>query len=270
MSDKDNMKNIEQETASTESIENEESMNNIESEHTHNDNLNKEDKVIISVSNIHKTYTKGNTNLRVLKGINEVIRPGEIVSVTGESGSGKSTFLNLIGGLDIPSRGSIIINGVNIVGLDDTSLSHFRNTELGFIFQFHYLLPDFTAKENVMLPYLSFKYDKKEAENRSEKLLRDVGLTERIDHKPSELSGGEQQRVAIARALINNPKIMLADEPTGNLDEDNSEIIRNILWKLRDKYELTVLLVTHNLELAKKADRVLKLSHGNFIYEKTK
>ena len=158
-----------------------------------------------------------------------------------------------------------MINGTNIVSLDDYALSKFRNTQLGFIFQFHYLLPDFTAIENVMLPYLSFKYDKKKAEKKAHKLLNDVGLADRLHHKPSELSGGEQQRVAIARALVNNPQIVLADEPTGNLDEDNSEMVRNILWELRDKYKLTVLLVTHNKNLAKQCDRMLKLTHGKFL-----
>ncbi len=221
-------------------------------------------EVIVSVSNLHKIYSRGKNPLHVLKGVDMDIIKGEIVSVTGESGSGKSTFLNLVGGLDVPSRGSIIINGMNIVGLDDFSLSKFRNTQLGFIFQFHYLLPDFTALENVMLPYLSFKYNKKEAEQKAYKLLEDVGLSGRINHKPSELSGGEQQRVAIARSLVNNPQIVLADEPTGNLDEDNSEIVRKVLWELRDKYKLTILLATHNLDLANQSDRTLKLTHGKF------
>lgn len=227
-------------------------------EHNQND-------VIVSVSNLHKVYSLGKNPLHVLKSLDIDINRGEIVSVTGESGSGKSTFLNLIGGLDTPTRGAIIINGVNIVGLDDSALSKFRNTQLGFIFQFHYLLPDFTALENVMLPYLAFRYNKKEAEKRAKKLLVDVGLKERLHHKPSELSGGEQQRVAIARALVNNPEIVLADEPTGNLDEVNSDIVKGVLWELREKYNLTVLLVTHNLPLAKQADRTLVLSHGRFV-----
>lgn len=222
------------------------------------------DNVIISSSNIIKTYFKGKNSLTVLKGITIEIYSGEIVGIVGESGSGKSTFLNLIGGLDIPTEGSIIINGINIVGLDDSSISQFRNTELGFIFQFHYLLPDFTALENVMLPNLALKFDTKAAEKKAKKLLEDVGLKNRIDHKPAELSGGEQQRVAIARALINNPKIILADEPTGNLDEDNSETMRKTLWNLRDKYNLTVVLVTHNQQIATKTDRMLKLIHGKF------
>lgn len=225
---------------------------------------NKSNNIIVSTLNLHKAYSKGYNRLHVLKGIDIDIKKGEIVSVTGESGSGKSTFLNLIGGLDVPTKGSIIINNVNIVSLDDYSLSKFRNTQLGFIFQFHYLLPDFTALENVMLPYLSYKYDKKEAGKRANKLLEDVGLKDRLHHKPSELSGGEQQRVAIARSLVNNPQIVLADEPTGNLDEDNSDVVRKILWNLREKYNLTVLLVTHNLNLAKQADRTLKLTHGRF------
>ncbi len=219
----------------------------------------------VKISNLHKIYSRDKIDVHVLKGIDVDIYSGTIVSVTGESGSGKSTFLNLVGGLDVPSRGSILINDVNIVGLDDSSLSKFRNTKLGFIFQFHYLLPDFTAIENVMLPYLKMKYDKSEGERRAKKLLEDVGLSKRLHHKPSEMSGGEQQRVAIARSLVNEPQIILADEPTGNLDEDNSEMVKKILWELRDKYNLTVLLVTHNMNLASQADRVLKLSHGKFM-----
>jgi ABC-type lipoprotein export system ATPase subunit len=243
-------------------------MNNTEDQELKMDKIKEtekiNDEVILSVSNLHKVYSRDKIPLHVLKGIDVEIKRGSIVSVTGESGSGKSTFLNLVGGLDIPSRGAVVINGVNIVGLDDQSLSRFRNTQLGFIFQFHYLLPDFSALENVMLPYLKFKFNKKESEQRAKKLLTDVGLKERIHHKPSELSGGEQQRVAIARALVCDPEIVLADEPTGNLDEDNSDMVRNILWKLREKYNLTVLLVTHNLHLAKQADKVMKLSHGVF------
>jgi lipoprotein-releasing system ATP-binding protein len=244
-------------------------MNNIDSQDVNSNYStvvdNKRDEIIVAVSNLHKIYSRDKIPLHVLKGIDVEIKRGSIVSVTGESGSGKSTFLNLVGGLDIPTRGAIIVNGINIVGLDDLTLSKFRNTQLGFIFQFHYLLPDFSALENVMLPYLKFRYDKKEGEKRAKKLLSDVGLEERIHHKPSELSGGEQQRVAIARALVNNPEIVLADEPTGNLDEDNSEMVRRILWELRDKYNLTVILVTHNLPLASQADKVMKLSHGVFI-----
>lgn len=232
----------------------------IQSDIIHNNN-----NELMIVSNLHKVYSRGNNPLHILKGIDLEIKRGEILSVTGESGSGKSTFLNLVGGLDIPTRGSIIIDNINIVNLDDFNLSRFRNSKLGFIFQFHYLLPDFTALENVMLPYLSYRYKIKEAEKKAGELLDEVGLKERIHHKPSELSGGEQQRVAIARALINQPQIVLADEPTGNLDEDNSEIVRNVLWKLRDLYNLTVLLVTHNQQLAEQADRTLKLKHGVFI-----
>ncbi len=235
-----------------------------QAQETQNDKSSSKD-VTVKISNLHKVYSRDKLAVHVLKGIDVDIYRGTIVSVTGESGSGKSTFLNLVGGLDVPSRGSIVVNGVNIVGLDDNSLSRFRNTQLGFIFQFHYLLPDFTALENVMLPYLKMKYDKSEGEKRATKLLNDVGLGKRLHHKPSEMSGGEQQRVAIARALVNNPQIVLADEPTGNLDEDNSDMIKKILWELRDRYNLTVLLVTHDLNLATQADRMLKLKHGTFM-----
>ncbi len=217
---------------------------------------------IIKIENLEKTFTSGLSKLNVLKGINLEIKKGEIVAIVGESGSGKSTLLNMIGGLDHSSRGKITISGKEITSLNEDELTYIRNKKIGFVFQFHNLLLDFTALENVMLPFLAKKFNKLEAKKRAEKLLNDVGLEKRLDHKPGELSGGEQQRVAVARALINEPEIILADEPTGNLDLDNSETVRKLLWGLAKKYGLTLIVVTHNLEIAKMADRMLTLYYG--------
>ncbi len=219
-------------------------------------------KIIIEINDLHKSYSSGHVPLEVLKRLTLSIHHGEIVAIVGESGCGKSTLLNLLGGLDDPDSGKIVVNGHDIVQMSEDALSVFRNRFVGYVFQFHYLLPDFSAVENVMLPFLAHRFKKKEAREKAMFLLSRVGLEKRADHRPNQLSGGEQQRVAIARALINDPSIVFADEPTGNLDERNSKEIQELMWELRDQYELTILLVTHNLRMAKVADRTVKLAYG--------
>ncbi len=219
-------------------------------------------KQMIEINDLHKSYSSGHAPLEVLKGLDLKIHQGEIVAIVGESGCGKSTLLNLLGGLDDPTSGDILVNGHNIIQMSEDELSVFRNRFVGYVFQFHYLLPDFSAVENVMLPFLAHRFDKKKAKEKAIALLSRVGLEERADHRPSQLSGGEQQRVAIARALINEPSIVFADEPTGNLDERNSKEIQELMWELRDQYELTILLVTHNLRMAGVADRTVRLAYG--------
>ena len=224
--------------------------------------MNKALEPIIDIKNLCKTYYSANYPLDVLKGIDLTIYSEEIVAIVGESGCGKSTLLNLVGGLDKVTNGSIIVKGKNIELLNEDELAVFRNQFVGFVFQFHYLLPDFTALENVMLPYLTKRFNKKEAREIAINLLKEVNLENRLDHRPSQLSGGEQQRIAIARALINNPSIVFADEPTGNLDEKNSREVQKLLWDLRDNHNLTILLVTHNDDIANRADRKVKLAYG--------
>ncbi len=217
---------------------------------------------IIKIQNLYKSFPMGTDNLEVLKGIDLEIAESEILTIIGESGSGKSTLLNCLGGLDSITSGKIYVNDKDISSMHEDELAIFRNKQIGFIFQFHHLLPDFTALENVSIPYLSHTFNKKEAYEKAKKLLGEVGLSERYNHKPSQLSGGEQQRVAVARSLINDPKILLADEPTGNLDERNSQNVKDILGRLREKYQLTIILVTHNTEIAKVGDRVIRLKYG--------
>ncbi|MDH5680502.1 MAG: ABC transporter ATP-binding protein [Spirochaetota bacterium] len=217
---------------------------------------------IIDIKSLHKTYYTEGHGLEVLKGIDLSIHRGEIASIVGESGSGKSTLLNLIGGLDRPTSGSILMNEKNIDTMSEDELSLFRNRHVGFIFQFHHLLPDFTALENIMLPYLVNRFNKKDAREKAMSLLKQINLEARADHRPNQLSGGEQQRIAIARGLINDPDIIFADEPTGNLDEKTSNEIQSLLWDLREKHNLTILLVTHNLTIANQADRIVRLAYG--------
>lgn len=216
------------------------------------------DSFMIKVENIHKSYG----SLKVLKGIDLFIEHGEIISIVGASGAGKSTLLHIIGTIDIPEKGSIFINDTNISGLSDKRLSVFRNKEIGFVFQFHHLLPEFTALENICIPSFIAGKGKKEAENEAVKLLDIMGLSDRCSHKPSELSGGEQQRVAVARALINKPSVILADEPSGNLDSKSSIELHELFFQLRDMYKQTFIIVTHNKELADMADRKLEIKDG--------
>ena len=203
--------------------------------------------------------------LKVLKSLDLAVARGEVVSIVGASGAGKSTLLQIIGSLLPLDSGQVIIDGVDIFTLNETELAKFRNQKMGFVFQFHHLLPEFTAIENVMIPALIAKSKKRDAYNRAKQLLQEIGLGERLNHKPSELSGGEQQRVAIARALINNPAVLFADEPSGNLDSKTKEEIHRLFFTLRDKYAITVVIVTHDKDLAVMSDRVLEMKDGQFI-----
>ena len=203
--------------------------------------------------------------LKVLKGVDFEVGKSEVVSIMGASGAGKSTLLQILGTLSTPDSGSLIIDGVDVLKLDSKKLAEFRNLRLGFVFQFHHLLPEFTALENVMIPAFIAGTGKKEAEQRAKELLADMGLGERLTHKPSELSGGEQQRVAIARALINRPAVLFADEPSGNLDTKTKEEIHKLFFDLRDKYGQTVVIVTHDPDLAKMCDLSLFMVDGAFV-----
>lgn len=219
---------------------------------------------MIHAKNIHKNYDQ----LHVLKGVDLHIAKGEIVSIVGASGAGKTTLLQILGTLDKPTNQtdtSLTINGEQILGMNDKSMSRFRNLHLGFIFQFHQLLPEFTALENVCIPAFIANRPKAETETAAKELLEYLGLSHRIDHKPGELSGGEQQRVAVARALINKPAVIFADEPSGNLDTASAENLHQLFFKLRDEFGQTFVIVTHNEELANMADRKLVMVDGNII-----
>lgn len=216
---------------------------------------------MITGTNIHKNFNK----LEILKGVNLEISKGEIVSIVGSSGAGKTTLLTILGTLARPDSGSVIINNEDVSKLSDKKLAAFRNQNIGFVFQFHQLLPEFTALENVCIPALIANKNKKESEKRATELLELFNLSERIDHKPSELSGGEQQRVAVARALINNPSVIFADEPSGNLDSNNAQELHQLFFKLRDDFKQTFVIVTHNADLAKMADRTLTMKDGRII-----
>ncbi len=216
---------------------------------------------MLKAINIHKKYD----SLHVLKGVDISIERGEIVSIVGASGAGKSTLLHILGTLDRPDSGSIELNGQPIEKLGSKALAAFRNQHIGFVFQFHHLLPEFTALENVCIPGWIAKKSRTEVEQRAKELLSDLGLSERFNHKPGQLSGGEQQRVAVARALINNPAIIMADEPTGNLDSQNANELHQLFITLRDQFQQTFLIVTHNDELAKLSDRILMMKDGRMI-----
>ncbi len=211
---------------------------------------------------IGKHIKKQYGSLEVLKGVDLHIKPSEVVSIVGSSGAGKTTLLTILGTLDRPSSGEIIFNGTNITELNEKKLAAFRNQHIGFVFQFHHLLPEFTALENICIPAFINKTSKKEAETKAVELLDLLGLKERANHKPSELSGGEQQRVAVARALINNPKVIFADEPSGNLDSENAQNLHRLFFKLRDELKQTIVVVTHNETLADMADRKLIMKDG--------
>jgi lipoprotein-releasing system ATP-binding protein len=209
-----------------------------------------------------KGITKSYGDLQVLKGVNFTINKGEIVSVVGASGAGKTTLLQILGTLDRADGGDIVFENKSTSALTKKELAQFRNQNIGFVFQFHHLLPEFTAFENVCLPGYIGKRNKKEVETRAKELLIQLGLVDRIEHKPNELSGGEQQRVSVARALINDPALILADEPSGNLDSTTAKELHQLFFDLRDKFQQTFVIVTHNEDLAKMADRTLVMKDG--------
>lgn len=217
---------------------------------------------ILSTRDIHKTFTTGSETLHVLNGVDMSVKRGEVLAVVGPSGAGKSTLLHILGGLDRPTRGEVTLDDTSLFSHSDQELASIRNREIGFVFQFHHLLPDFTALENVMMPGLIGGAQYQELLKPCQQLLEDVGLRGRADHKPTELSGGEKQRVAVARALATNPKIVLADEPTGNLDRASSRALWELIFRLRDERRLTFCLVTHNEELTNLCDRGLRLIDG--------
>jgi lipoprotein-releasing system ATP-binding protein len=219
------------------------------------------EELIIKAHNIKKAYN----NLQVLKGVDLEVKKGEMVSIVGASGAGKTTLLQIIGTLDTYDEGSLIIKNTEISSLNDKKLSHFRNKEIGFVFQFHHLLPEFTAIENVCIPAFIAKTDPKTAAEKAAYYLELLGLKERMQHKPSELSGGEQQRVAVARALINEPSVVLADEPSGNLDSTSAKDLHALFFKLKEELKQTFVIVTHNEELANLADRKLQMKDGRML-----
>lgn len=221
---------------------------------------------LIRVVDLCKSYYDGFTELPVLKGVDLKVKKAEVIAVVGASGVGKSTLLHLLGGLDRPTEGTIFYDGEDLFALKDQELDRFRNEEIGFVFQFHHLLPEFTALENVAMAGLIARQTSGVAHSRAKELLEYVGLGERLEHRPSELSGGERQRVAIARALVNQPKVVLADEPTGNLDQKTSDAVHDLLWALNDQFDQTFIIVTHNQTLAQRADRLVQLVDGQ-VYE---
>ncbi len=223
--------------------------------------------IILKAFDLKKTYWTGNSTLEVLKGISIEIRKGEVLAVTGPSGVGKSTLLHILGALDRPTSGSVEIDAQDVFSLSDDQLADFRNKSSGFVFQFHHLLPEFTALENVMMPLLICGASFDSAQKTAGELLKRVGLENRLTHKPSELSGGELQRTAVARALVNRPLVVFADEPSGNLDQENSQALHDLMWELSKSLNQSFVIVTHDLELADRADRKISLADGRITCE---
>jgi lipoprotein-releasing system ATP-binding protein len=236
---------------------------------------------MLRADNIHKIYKDGKRELHVLKGVSLELRKDDVIAIVGPSGAGKSTLLHILGGIDKPSSGKVFLDNSDFYSLDDIKRARFRNQKIGFVFQFYHLLPDFTALENVMLPALIKKQEtpyhslcsntrqtgnkRQGIKNRAEILLKDVGLGKRMHHRPAELSGGEQQRVAIARALVNDPKALLCDEPTGNLDSEMGLEILNILFNLNKKNKTAIVIVTHDKEIARRANRIVEMKDGILV-----
>jgi lipoprotein-releasing system ATP-binding protein len=219
--------------------------------------------VVLEARGLVKTYRSPSDTIRVLRGADLSVRKGEIVAIVGPSGVGKSTLLHILGALDRPDGGSVLVDSLDVFSLGDAKLAGLRNTHFGFVFQFHHLLPELTALENVMMPCLIAGLDTRESADRARRMLVDeAGLVGRLEHRPRELSGGEQQRVAVARALVMGPSVVFADEPSGNLDPDSGRALHKLIWDLRTRRGRSFVIVTHNMELASSADRVLKLFDG--------
>ncbi|ADP12303.1 Lipoprotein-releasing system ATP-binding protein [Erwinia sp. Ejp617] len=219
-------------------------------------------KILLQCDNLCKRYQEGSVQTEVLRNVTFEVQPGEMMAIVGSSGSGKSTLMHLLGGLDTPSSGDVRFDGSSLTAMSSAAKAGLRNRELGFIYQFHHLLPDFSALENVAMPLLIAKTDKAQAQQRAKQMLKAVGLEHRAAHRPSELSGGERQRVAIARALVNNPRLVLADEPTGNLDARNADAIFDLLNELNQRQGTAFLVVTHDLHLAKRLPRQMEMRDG--------
>ncbi len=219
-------------------------------------------KNILQIKNVSKSFLQANQNIEVLKNVNLEISNGEVVALTGPSGSGKTTLLQITGLLDSPSSGTIVINNKDVSTINDSERTEIRKTQIGFIYQFHHLIAEFSTLENVALPLLINGKNKDDAFKQAKELLKEIELEDKLNYKPYQLSGGQQQRVAIARAIINKPSLILADEPTGNLDFELSEKIFEILYNLTKKYQIACLIVTHNQEISKKTDRIIKIKSG--------
>lgn len=220
---------------------------------------------VLRVENLVKTFVDGDEQIAVLRDVNLSVDKAEIVAIVGASGAGKSTLLHLLGGLDRPTQGRILFGDTDVTQLDDRALAAFRNRIIGFVFQFHHLFPEFTAVENVAMTAIISGTGKRQAFARARELLGVVGLGDRLSHRPPKLSGGERQRVAIARALVNEPRVVLADEPTGNLDRKTSEAVHDLMWQLRERLRQTFIVVTHNRSLADRADRIVLLADGRIV-----
>jgi len=220
---------------------------------------------LLEVRSLYKSYGNGSAKVEVVKGIDLIVEAGDTVALVGPSGAGKSTLLHIMGTIDRPTTGEVLFDGKDIFALSDQPLASFRNRSIGFVFQFHHLLPEFTALENVMMPLLIGGTKKSQAEEKSRALLDDVGLSHRITHRPGELSGGEQQRVAIARALVRSPRLLLADEPTGNLDMKTSEEVHALLYSIQQQTGISLVIVTHNEKLAAGMGRTVRIVDGKIV-----